>query len=69
MLHMYNYYFPLMPPSCPPPRVTITTAVVPPPAATRHRLPHILLVSSRFPPKKVPFEDTTEAVVVLAVGR
>jgi len=27
------------------------------------------LVFSRFSPKKVPFEDTTEAVVALAVGR
>ena len=27
----------------------------------------MMLVFSRFSPKKVPFEDTTEAVVVLAV--
>ncbi len=37
-----------------------------PPAAAaatrRRRPPHIMLVFSRFPPKKVPFEDTTEAV-------
>ena len=26
----------------------------------------MMLVFSRFPPKKVPFEDTTEAVVVEA---
>jgi hypothetical protein len=29
----------------------------------------MMLVFSRFSPKKVPFEDTTEAVVALAVGR
>ena len=37
-----------------------------PPAAAaatrRRRPPHIMLVFSRFSPKKVPFEDTTEAV-------
>ena len=44
-----------------------------PPAATAatrcHRPPHMMLVFSRFSPKKVQFEDTTEAVVALAVGR
>jgi hypothetical protein len=35
----------------------------------RRRPPHMMLVFSRFSPKKVPFEDTTEAVVALAVGR
>jgi len=42
------------------------------PAATtatrRRQPPHMMLVFSWFSPKKVPFEDTTEAVVVLAVG-
>ena len=39
-------------------------------AATRCRHPpHMMLVFSRFFPKKIPFEDTTEAVVALAVGR
>ena len=35
----------------------------------RRRPPHMMLVFSRFSPKKVPFEDTTETVVALAVGR
>ena len=37
-------------------------------ATRRRRPPHMMLVFSWFSPKKVPFEDTTEAVVVLAVG-
>ena len=36
--------------------------------ARPHHPPHMMLVFSRFSPKKVgPFEDSTEAVVVLAV--
>ena len=34
--------------------------------ARPRRPPHMMLVFSRFSPKKVPFEDTTEAVVVEA---
>ena len=30
--------------------------------------PHMMRVFSRFSPKKVPLEDTTDSVVVLAVG-
>ena len=45
----------------------------PPPIATAtvarpHRPPHMMRVFSRFSPKKVPLEDTTDSVVVLAVG-
>ncbi len=46
------------------PRRVVATAAV----ARPRRLPHMMLVFSRFSLKKVPFEDTTEAVVVLAVG-
>ena len=35
--------------------------------ARPRRPPQMMLVFSLFSPKKVPFEDTTEAVVVLAV--
>jgi hypothetical protein len=49
------------------------SATMDPPAAAaatrRHRPPHMMLVFSRFSPKKVQFEDTTEAVVALAVGK
>jgi hypothetical protein len=37
-------------------------------AIRRRRPPHMMLVFSRFSPKKVPFEDTTEAVVALVLG-
>jgi hypothetical protein len=33
----------------------------------RRPLPHMMLVFKQFPPKRVPFEDTTEAVVTFAV--
>jgi hypothetical protein len=36
--------------------------------ARPRRPPHTMMVFSRFSPKKVPFEDTTEAVVLFAVG-
>ena len=44
-----------------------------PPAAAaatrRHHPQHMMLVFSWFSPKQIPFEDTTKAVVALAVGR
>ena len=49
------------PPSRPLPNVPMTKTTTA--AIRRRRPPHMMLVFSRFSPKKVPFEDTTEAVV------
>ena len=49
-----------VPLSLPPPPIAAATVARP------HRPPQMMLVFSRFSPKKVPFEDTTEAVVVEA---
>ena len=65
MLH--KHHFPSTPPSCLPPLSPPPPSPVPV-ARLRRRPPHMMLVFSRFSPKKEPFEDTTEAVVVLAVG-
>ena len=50
-----------VPLSLPPPPIAAATVARP------RRPPHMMRVFSRFSPKKVPFEDTTEAVVALAV--
>ena len=49
-----------VPLSLPPPPIAAATVARP------RRPPQMMLVFSRFSPKKVPFEDTTEAVVVEA---
>ena len=54
------------PPLRPRPNVPMTKTTT---AAIRRRPPpHMMLVFSRFSPKKVSFEDTTEAVVALVSG-
>ena len=49
----------------------VPLSLLPPPIAAAtvarpHRPPHIMRVFSRFSPKKVPLEDTTDTVVVEA---
>jgi hypothetical protein len=49
-----------VPLSLPPPPITVATIARPPCP------PHMMRVFSRFSPKKVPLEDTTDSVVVEA---